>query len=105
MKMPNLMTVPREKKKQKATNEDNKQQEATKEETKESENVKSDQPEEVTKEKESVENLKPRDGEATIKAEERESEENLKPDFMIPLSFQSDMSHIHQKAGFTHVGE
>eukprot|EP00934_Nitzschia_sp_Nitz4_P007046 Nitzschia sp. Nitz4//scaffold91_size79674//45896//48403//NITZ4_005372-RA/size79674-processed-gene-0.96-mRNA-1//1//CDS//3329560115//7036//frame0 len=28
-----------------------------------------------------------------------------KPDFMIPISFQSDMSHIHAKAGFTAGGE
>ena len=34
-----------------------------------------------------------------------ETEEDLKPDFMIPLSFQSDMGHIHQKAGFTVGGE
>ena len=34
-----------------------------------------------------------------------EEEKNVKPDFMIPLSFQSDMGHIHQKAGFTVVGE
>ena len=25
-------------------------------------------------------------------------------DWMIPLQFQSDISHIHQKAGFTQVG-
>ena len=31
--------------------------------------------------------------------------EEAKPDFMIPLSFQSDMGHIHQKAGFTVGGE
>ncbi|CAJ1941901.1 unnamed protein product [Cylindrotheca closterium] len=28
-----------------------------------------------------------------------------KDDFMVPISFQSDMSHIHAKAGFTSVGE
>ena len=28
-----------------------------------------------------------------------------KPDFMIPISFQSDMTHIHAKAGFTAVGD
>ena len=28
-------------------------------------------------------------------------EENLGSDFMIPISFQSDMGHIHRKAGFT----
>jgi hypothetical protein len=27
-----------------------------------------------------------------------------KNDWMIPLQFQSDISHIHQKAGFTQVG-
>ena len=25
-------------------------------------------------------------------------------DWMIPLQFQSDISHIHQKAGFTQIG-
>lgn len=34
-----------------------------------------------------------------------EEPDELKPDFMIPLSFQSDMGHIHQKAGFTTGGE
>ena len=29
----------------------------------------------------------------------------VKPDFMIPISFQSDMGHIHRKAGFTHGGK
>ena len=28
-----------------------------------------------------------------------------KHDFMIPISFQSDMTHIHTKAGFTAVGD
>ncbi len=28
-----------------------------------------------------------------------------KSDFMIPISFQSDMTHIHTKAGFTAVGD
>ena len=27
-----------------------------------------------------------------------------KHDWMIPLQFQSDISHIHQKAGFTQIG-
>ncbi|KAL3815676.1 hypothetical protein ACHAXA_006569 [Cyclostephanos tholiformis] len=27
-----------------------------------------------------------------------------KNDWMIPLQFQSDISHIHQKAGFTQIG-
>lgn len=27
-----------------------------------------------------------------------------KNDWMIPIEFQSDISHIHQKAGFTQVG-
>ena len=31
-------------------------------------------------------------------------EEAEKNDWMIPLQFQSDISHIHQKAGFTQVG-
>lgn len=28
-----------------------------------------------------------------------------KPDFMIPLSFQSDLGRIHQMAGFSSVGQ
>jgi hypothetical protein len=28
-----------------------------------------------------------------------------KPDFMIPISFQSDIGNIHRKAGFTQGGE
>jgi len=28
----------------------------------------------------------------------------VKHDWMIPLQFQSDISHIHQKAGFTQIG-
>lgn len=34
-----------------------------------------------------------------------EGSNSKKEDFMIPLSFQSDMGHIHRKAGFTVVGE
>lgn len=30
--------------------------------------------------------------------------EDGKHDWMIPLQFQSDISHIHQKAGFTQIG-
>jgi hypothetical protein len=29
---------------------------------------------------------------------------SVKHDWMIPLQFQSDISHIHQKAGFTQIG-
>jgi hypothetical protein len=36
---------------------------------------------------------------------EDESVEASKPDFMIPVSFQSDMGHIHRTAGFTLGGE
>lgn len=43
--------------------------------------------------------------------EEKESTEGhdtsvdkKKHDWMIPLQFQSDISHIHQKAGFTQIG-
>ena len=31
-------------------------------------------------------------------------EESGKNDWMIPIEFQSDMSHIHLKAGFTQIG-
>merc|ERR1712029_1204970 len=30
--------------------------------------------------------------------------EDEKHDWMIPLQFQSDIGHIHQKAGFTQIG-
>ena len=33
------------------------------------------------------------------------TEGTKKNDFMIPVSFQSDMGHIHRKAGFTHGGK
>jgi hypothetical protein len=36
--------------------------------------------------------------------EDEENDEN-EEDWMIPISFQSDMGHIHQKAGFTVEGE
>lgn len=36
---------------------------------------------------------------------EDEDEESADEDWMIPISFQSDMGHIHQKAGFTVEGE
>ena len=39
------------------------------------------------------------------KEKQVEADEELKPDFLIPLSFQSDMGHIHMKAGFTLGGE
>lgn len=41
-------------------------------------------------------------------AEEKEEaykDRTKKEDFMIPLFFQSDMGHIHRKAGFTHGGK
>ena len=46
------------------------------------------------------------DGQGTLKITKTltvQSEE--KGDFMIPVSFQSDLGHIHRKAGFTHVGQ
>lgn len=36
--------------------------------------------------------------------EANKEEATEKNDWMIPLQFQSDISHIHQKAGFTQVG-
>ena len=39
------------------------------------------------------------------KVEAQEAKEELKPDFLISLSFQSDMGHINMKAGFTLGGE
>lgn len=42
---------------------------------------------------------------AKVEPKEAKEPEELKPDFLIPLSFQSDMGHIHMKAGFTLGGE
>ena len=38
-------------------------------------------------------------------SDEKEQEQEGKQDFMIPISFQSDMTHIHTKAGFTAIGD
>ena len=35
----------------------------------------------------------------------KDEESDLPEDWMIPISFQSDMGRIHQKAGFTSGGE
>jgi len=47
------------------------------------------------------------DGQGTMKIRHAVvvPKENEKPDFMIPVSFQSDMGHIHRKAGFTVGGK
>ena len=44
------------------------------------------------------------DGDTEMK-EAADGEEEKKHDWMIPLQFQSDISHIHLRAGFTNVGE
>ena len=44
------------------------------------------------------------DGDAEM-TEAADGEEKKKHDWMIPLQFQSDISHIHLRAGFTNVGE
>jgi hypothetical protein len=36
---------------------------------------------------------------------DNERKGNGRDDFMIPISFQSDMTHIHTKAGFTAGGD
>lgn len=74
MKMSKLITVPREKKEDAATDQ--------------------------AKQANSID-----DGESSGQPKADSDPEDVKPDFMIPLSFQSDMGHIHQKAGFTVVGE
>lgn len=48
------------------------------------------------------------DGQGTMKIAQtmvvpNETSDSL--DFMIPISFQSDMTHIHTKAGFTAIGD
>jgi hypothetical protein len=43
------------------------------------------------------------DGDAYDDDEDEDDDEG-KEDFMIPLSFQSDIGHIHRRAGFTHSG-
>mmetsp|Transcript_12409 Transcript_12409/g.34426 ORF Transcript_12409/g.34426 Transcript_12409/m.34426 type:complete len:868 (-) Transcript_12409:51-2654(-) len=50
------------------------------------------------------------DGQGTMKIRRTvvvpsENSNEEKPDFMIPVSFQSDMGHIHRKAGFTVGGK
>ena len=42
--------------------------------------------------------------EASDNCDDTKQEGSEKNDWMIPLQFQSDISHIHQKAGFTQVG-
>ena len=42
--------------------------------------------------------------EASDDGDGAKQEASEKNDWMIPLQFQSDISHIHQKAGFTQVG-
>ena len=42
--------------------------------------------------------------EASDDGDDTKQEASEKNDWMIPLQFQSDISHIHQKAGFTQVG-
>eukprot|EP00804_Cyclotella_cryptica_P028642 CCRYP_008164-RA/>CCRYP_008164-RA protein AED:0.21 eAED:0.21 QI:406/0.8/0.66/1/0.8/0.66/6/422/991 len=47
------------------------------------------------------------DDEASVedtKADKSQKEGTPKNDWMIPIEFQSDISHIHQRAGFTQVG-
>ena len=51
-----------------------------------------------------------KENEDTTEANQEESREErvlkqTKPDFMIPISFQSDMTHIHNRAGFTAIGD
>jgi hypothetical protein len=50
------------------------------------------------------------DGEAELNAKDTNNNDGDEPapekdDFMIPVFFQSDMGHIHRKAGFTHGGK
>ena len=48
------------------------------------------------------------DGQGTMKIAQAivvPNETSEKNDFMIPISFQSDMTHIHTKAGFTAIGD
>lgn len=49
------------------------------------------------------------DGQGTMKIRQTvavpKETKDEKADFMIPISFQSDMGHIHRKAGFTVGGK
>ena len=47
----------------------------------------------------------PRQDFEEIKMESGADGEDDKDDWIIPIQFQSDMEHIHQKAGFTTIGE
>jgi hypothetical protein len=105
LKMPTTMTVPRQKKKRKTESEPPEAKDEKspvgdgqdgKETTADNEfPAKKDEEESTEKKKENANSVET----------EEEEEEELKPDYMIPLSFQSDMGYIHQKAGFTVVGE
>jgi hypothetical protein len=41
----------------------------------------------------------------TVHQQQKGTKPKVKPDFMIPISFQSDITHIHTKAGFTAIGD
>lgn len=45
-----------------------------------------------------------KDGDVSAPVQPETNEDDVKHDWMIPLQFQSDISHIHQKAGFTQIG-
>ena len=50
-----------------------------------------------------AENVKNKDDDKSRAEVDRQNDRDM-DDFMIPISFQSDMTHIHAKAGFTAVG-
>lgn len=41
----------------------------------------------------------------SVVKEDSSSAKEVQEDWMIPIAFQSDISSIHQKAGFTHGGD
>ena len=62
--------------------------------------IKRDKNADIDKKKKATED---EDGDVEMKDADNEEEE--KDDWMIPIQFQSDISSIHQKAGFTEGGE
>ena len=57
----------------------------------------------ISKPNNDKEDGKNKDGDTEM-TEEAEEKEKRNHDWMIPLQFQSDISHIHMRAGFTQIG-
>lgn len=96
MKMNRSMVVPRSRKRGRRSEGDDLMEQDTPEEG--HENEKPANNEESSEVKDDLD--EPEDNEP----DQAEEQDEAKQDFMIPISFQSDMTHIHAKAGFTAIG-